>query len=237
MGSLVMPMVRAKTFVDPPGSTPRAQSVPASPLAASLRVPSPPSTTTASVPVAAAPWASRVAWPRRLVSATVTSWSAASDFWITTRARAVTDEAEALTIRSSRTRAAQASEPGGSGCLGERPQLRHAAGEQPGHLHLGDAEAAGDLRLGQTLEEAQLHDLPLPAAAAGSSRGSRVARSSARASSASSCPSRSPRASGGIGVGIGGVEGGEPVGLAGFQSLENVLLGGLDLGGQLGDVG
>ncbi len=77
--------------------------MPTSPLAASLRVPSPPRTITASVPRLAAPWASRVAWPRRLVSATVTSWSAASDFWITTRARAVTDEAEALTMRSSRT--------------------------------------------------------------------------------------------------------------------------------------
>jgi hypothetical protein len=73
MGSLGMPMVRANTLVDPPGRTARAQSVPASPLAASFRVPSPPSTTTASVPVAAAPRARREAWPRRLVSAVVTS--------------------------------------------------------------------------------------------------------------------------------------------------------------------
>ena len=79
-GSLVMPMVRAKTLVEPPGSTPSAVRVPASPLAASLSVPSPPSTTTASTPSAAAPWARREAWPRRLVSATVTSWSAASAF-------------------------------------------------------------------------------------------------------------------------------------------------------------
>ena len=65
---------------------PARQSVPASPLAASLSVPSPPSTTTTSMPSAAAPWARRVAWPRRLVSASVTSWSADSAFWITTAA-------------------------------------------------------------------------------------------------------------------------------------------------------
>jgi hypothetical protein len=49
--------------------------------------------------VGGAPWARRVAWPRRLVSARSTSWSADSAFWITTRLRAVTDEAEELTIR------------------------------------------------------------------------------------------------------------------------------------------
>ena len=75
-----MPMVRAKTLVDPPGRIPSAQAVPATPLAASLSVPSPPRTITASVPLVAAPCANRVACPRRLVSATVTSWSAASDF-------------------------------------------------------------------------------------------------------------------------------------------------------------
>ena len=48
---------------------PAPSSVPARPLAASLSVPSPPSTTTTSVPSAAAPCASRVAWPRRFVSA------------------------------------------------------------------------------------------------------------------------------------------------------------------------
>ena len=74
----------------------------------------------------------------------MTSWSAASDFWITTRARAVTDDAEALTISSSRT-----GQPSGlgparrSGCLAQRPQLGHAPGQQPRHLHLGDAEAGG----------------------------------------------------------------------------------------------
>ena len=41
------------------------------------------------------------AWPRRLVSATVTSWSADSAFWITTRLRAVTDDADELTSSST----------------------------------------------------------------------------------------------------------------------------------------
>ena len=58
-------------------------------------------TTTTSTPSLAAPWASRVAWPRRFVSAMVTSWSADSAFWITTRPRAVTDEADELTTSSS----------------------------------------------------------------------------------------------------------------------------------------
>ena len=38
------PDVRANTFVEPPGRTPSAVSVPASPLATSFSVPSPPST-------------------------------------------------------------------------------------------------------------------------------------------------------------------------------------------------
>ena len=57
------------------------------------------------MPSTAAPWARRVAWPRRLVSARVTSWSAESAFWMTTRPRAVTDEADELTSRSTLTAA------------------------------------------------------------------------------------------------------------------------------------
>ncbi|MEZ5140201.1 MAG: hypothetical protein R2711_15940 [Acidimicrobiales bacterium] len=94
-------MLRAKTLVDPPGSTPRAVDVPASPLAASFTVPSPPSTTTTSTPSAAAPWASRVAWLRRAVSTSSTSWSLARALRMITRVRAVTDEENGLT--SSRT--------------------------------------------------------------------------------------------------------------------------------------
>ena len=89
---------------------PARWSVPASPLAASFSVPSPPSTATTSMPSAAAPRASRVAWPRRVVSATVTSWSAASALAMTTRPRAVTDEAEALTMSRTRTRPATVAE-------------------------------------------------------------------------------------------------------------------------------
>ena len=92
-------MVRANTLVDPPGSGASATSEPASPLMASLRVPSPPSTATTSQPSPTAPWARREAWPRRLVAARVTSWSAASAFWITTWVRAVTDEAWGFTSR------------------------------------------------------------------------------------------------------------------------------------------
>ena len=102
-GSLGRPMVRAKTLVEPPGSTPRAVSVPTRPLAASLRVPSPPMTTTTSTPSFAAPRASRAAWPRRLVSTISTSWSAENALRITTIDRAVTDEANALTMSSTRT--------------------------------------------------------------------------------------------------------------------------------------
>ena len=47
----------------------------------------------------AAPCASRVAWPRRLVAATSSRWSADRAFWITIRVRAVTDEADGFTIR------------------------------------------------------------------------------------------------------------------------------------------
>src|SRR4029077_20757180 len=102
MGSFGRPIVRAKTFVDPPGRLASAVCVPASPLATSFCVPSPPSTATTSTPSAAAPCASRVACPLRFVSARVTSWSAESAFWMTTRLRAVTDEAAELTIRSKR---------------------------------------------------------------------------------------------------------------------------------------
>ncbi len=41
-GSFGIPSVRANTLVEPPGSTPSAVSVPAMPVATSLRVPSPP---------------------------------------------------------------------------------------------------------------------------------------------------------------------------------------------------
>ena len=53
------------------------------------------------MPLLAALCARRVAWPRRLVSASVTSWSADSAFWITTRLRAVTDDADEFTSNST----------------------------------------------------------------------------------------------------------------------------------------
>ena len=100
--------MRANTLVEPPGIGARAVLVPTTPLAASLRVPSPPRTATMSTPSAAAPLAMRVAWPRRAVSRSSTSWSAESAFWITTRVRAVTEEAEALAIRTIFMRASWA---------------------------------------------------------------------------------------------------------------------------------
>jgi len=60
-------------FVEPPGNGASAVSVPAKPFATSFRVPSPPRHTTTSTPSFAAPCASRVAWPRRLVS-TIVTW-------------------------------------------------------------------------------------------------------------------------------------------------------------------
>src|SRR5258707_1073169 len=40
-------------------------------------------------------------------------------------------------------------------------QLSQRPGEQPGHVHLGDAELGGDLRLGHVPEEPQQQDLLL----------------------------------------------------------------------------
>ena len=106
IGSLGRPIVRANTLVDPPGSAASAQCRcrparwPPRSACRRRRARRPP-----RCPSAAAPWARRVAWPRRLVSARVTSWSADSAFWITTRPRAVTDDADELTSSSTFTAA------------------------------------------------------------------------------------------------------------------------------------
>ena len=122
IGSLGRPMLRANTLVDPPGSTPSAVAVPARPLAASLTVPSPPSTTTTSTPSAAAPWARRVAWLRRAVSTSSTSWSPASALRMMTRVRAVTDDENGLTSSRTFTPDRTVGEPcaPGRGCPGPR---------------------------------------------------------------------------------------------------------------------
>src|SRR3954452_7421040 len=101
-GSFGMPMIRPKTFVEPPGSTARAVLLPAIPLAASFSVPSPPNTATTSTPRDAASCAKRVAWPRRLVSTVATSATAPSACCNRTVLRAVTDDANEFTINSSR---------------------------------------------------------------------------------------------------------------------------------------
>ena len=53
--------MRAKTFVEPPGMAAIAVPESTKPLATSFNVPSPPSTTTMSIPSLAAFWAIRVA--------------------------------------------------------------------------------------------------------------------------------------------------------------------------------
>src|SRR5262249_22155182 len=107
-------MLRAKTLVDPPGRGARAVVLPARPSAASLRVPSPPRTTTTSTSSGAAPRAMRAACPRRDVSSTSSLWSAPSTRWTSTRRRAVTAVAVSLTIRRRRTaeHPTRAHEPG-----------------------------------------------------------------------------------------------------------------------------
>jgi hypothetical protein len=46
------------------------------------------------------------------------------------------------------------------------PTTRSSSGEQPGDLHLGDADGPGDLSLGHSVEEPQLEDVPVPVAQA-----------------------------------------------------------------------
>src|SRR3954454_16266800 len=101
-GSLGMPNVRAKTFVLPPGRMANAVRVPATPVATSLSVPSPPKPMTKATPRRAASWAKRIACPRRLVSTISTSLWAVSARWMTTVLRAVTDDANALTTITMR---------------------------------------------------------------------------------------------------------------------------------------
>ena len=48
-----------------------------------------------------------------------------------------------------------------AGRVREGAKLLERAAQQAGHLHLGDADTLGDLRLGQVLDEAQLQDQAL----------------------------------------------------------------------------
>ena len=68
-----MPSIRANTLLDPPGRTVNGVDVPASPLTASLTVPSPPNATTTSNASLAAAATSSIAWPLRWVSIASTS--------------------------------------------------------------------------------------------------------------------------------------------------------------------
>src|SRR5437764_14256461 len=94
----------------------------------------------------------------------VTSWSAESAFWMTTRPRAVTAEALVLTTRRTFNR------PGLPGRLGQLAELGQAPGQQPRDVHLADPEPRGDLRLGQPVEEPQVQDPLLPVRQLGQQR-------------------------------------------------------------------
>ena len=112
----------------------------------------------------------------------------------------------------------------GYAVAGPAPELVEAAGQQAGHVHLADAEALGDLRLGHALVEAEVeHDL-LPLGEAGDER-------------AQGGPALGPvevgveaaelaeQAGAVVVVAAAGVERGRPVGRAGFDGLEHLVLG------------
>jgi hypothetical protein len=101
-GSVGRSSARTSTFVAPPGSTPRAVSVPASPFTTSLIVPSPLNTTTRSMPSLTAWAASSFACPRPFVSATSNTKSADSAFSMTARVGVDTVRATGFTIRRRR---------------------------------------------------------------------------------------------------------------------------------------
>src|SRR3954468_2854603 len=124
------PSARAKTLVDPPGTTASAGSAsagvvvrPAStrsaaikPLTASLTVPSPPSVTTTSTPLSAALRVSAVACPRRRVYSTLRSTSLRSARTNTSRVRSLVVVAFGLTTSNARMRGTV---PGGRRAGGE----------------------------------------------------------------------------------------------------------------------
>src|SRR5690348_8669378 len=97
--------------------------------------------------------------------------------------RAVTDEADALTISRTRTGvSAVAADRGGGRGRRSRSGSRSAAGrpladlteaarQQPRDVHLGDAEPRRDLRLGESFEEPQPQDLLLAGREAGDEGG------------------------------------------------------------------
>ena len=91
-----MPMARANTFVDPPGSGASAVSVPDEPVGGLVERAVAGEHGDDLDARRAAPRASRAAWPRRESPTTSRSWSAPSAFWITTRRRSVTDDAVAF---------------------------------------------------------------------------------------------------------------------------------------------
>ena len=71
--SLGIPSILQKTLFEPPGRHVSGVEEPASPLAASFTVPSPPNATTTSKRSRTASVTSSIAWPLRSVSIAVTS--------------------------------------------------------------------------------------------------------------------------------------------------------------------
>ena len=177
---------------------------------------------TTSMPSAAAPWASRVAWPRRLVSATV-------DVVVGGRAPSgsrpapvrVTDDADGLTI--SRHPHASLRPRLLVGGL-RRSWARLRASRRDTCIWLMPSRL-GDLGLGHALEEAQVqHDL-LALGQAGDQRaegGAVLGVGRARRRRSPSWPSRPGLV---VVVAAAGVERRRAVGLAGFDGLEHLVLG------------
>ena len=226
-------MVRANTLVEPPGRGASAASVPSRPLAASLTVPSPPSTTTASTP-SLPPCGRQLGGVvavggldhGHLVAAPAAPPRPAAALAFTRDGVRVDDEQDELHPSVSSTLV-----------LARRgPELGQAAGQQAGDVHLADAQPGRDLGLGEPLEEAQVQDRLLPRAGSWAMRGDRATRCSLSIRPWSSSPSWA-RQRALVVAGGRRVERGEPVGVAGFDGLEHLLLRDLGLGAISGMVG
>src|SRR4030095_7601445 len=147
------PRRRPPPLPRPPPSRPRAASEPRSPLTTSLTVPSPPSTATTSDPPATA-WAARsVACPAWPGWSRHTLLAAARVATTRSRWRPLNRLACGLAMSAMRTGLARF-------FVLEEPVAQHGqrAVEEAAHVHLGDAEARGDLGLGHAAEEAEVQD-------------------------------------------------------------------------------
>src|SRR6266540_2085640 len=116
-------------------------------------------------------------------------------------------------------------------CL--RAQPFQAPGEQPRDVHLADADALGDLGLGQALEEPQLDDAPLTLGKHAQQLGELVAVLDARERRVVAAEARRQVAAFVVGGG-GAVQRHQAVQRSGLHRLEHVLLGDAGAFGNLG---